>query len=395
MVVLGVNGVVIDGCPVYPVTGPSAQPVTVPLPNNSTIEIHKKRFQFCYPPKELRATLISTPTRPQDSTPDRRRRRKTLRMSMIHSAQVFTPRPSQDPRENLRILKTPIKSPFMRQDYGYNRRMSSPLKRGAYIPEEDEEDEEDEDRDIVLVESNHPRVVEEDRDLVILEHVVAPEPEPEPPQQVVYPIPQAALPPAHLQHTPARRRPRASLHRAVLIRSAHRTALQKEMEVEEEREAEEVEEIFEQVEQMQDLRDDEDDVEEDEHMGRDEQPPQTPTVTSGWRKSLGLVTGWAFGGSPAHQTTQEGNEEDEQPGEIEVCNCYLAQFCTGLRYLRRSRKKRIRKSHLLWDPTKRSPILKKIQTRWILKGERLSLHLLCPLPPMKPSLSRVDRWANL
>lgn len=323
LVVLGVNGVLVDGAPVFPVTGPSAHPVTVPLLNNSSIEVHKKRFQFYYPPKELRATLLDTPSRPENSTPDRRRRRRTLRMSMIQSAQVFTPRPSENPRENLRILKTPIKSPFVRPEH--NRRLSSPLKRGAYIPEEDEEEDEDEEEEIVLVESNHPRVVEEDRDLVILERVLAPEPEPEPepPRQVVYPIPQTAQAPAQ---TPARRRPRASLHRAVLIRSAHRSALQREMEAEEEREVEEVEEIFEEVEQMQELEEDgedEHDVVDTEEQETGEQRQASGPV-SGWRKSLSSIKDWAFGGSPAQQRNHEGEEEEEHElPEAEVGPMYV------------------------------------------------------------------------
>jgi hypothetical protein len=61
-VVLGTNGVVIDGCRVFPSTSASA-PTTIPLTNNSEIEIHSKRFRFTYPPKELRAALLATPAR--------------------------------------------------------------------------------------------------------------------------------------------------------------------------------------------------------------------------------------------------------------------------------------------------------------------------------------------
>lgn len=299
----------------------------MPLPNNSTIEIHRKQFQFCYPPKELRAALISTPSRPDDSTPERlRRRRKTLRMSMIQSAQVFTPRPSIDPRENLRILKTPIKSPFKPPfSARRERRLSSPLKRGAHIPdvpedeEEEDEDEEEEDLDIVLVESNHPRVVEEDRDLVILEHVLVPEPEPEPESlqpMLQYPIPQSADPSPQMAQTPPRRRqnPRASLHRAVLLRSAHRTAMRREMEAEEEREAEEVEEIFEQVEQMQDLQAEEDEEADDEGEDQEqhEQLLRTPGTISGWRKSLHVIGGWAFRGTPVAEHAEQNNVEQQE-----------------------------------------------------------------------------------
>lgn len=405
LVVLGVNGVTVDGCPVFPAAGPSAQPVTVPLPNNSTIEIHKKRFQFSYPPKELRAALISTPTRPQEATPDRRRRRRTLRMSMIQSAQVFTPRPSHDPRENLRILKTPIKSPFVMPDRG--RRLSSPLKRGPYIPEEDEEEEEEDEEDIVLVESNHPRVVEEDRDLVILEHVVVPEPEPEPepehtPQRTVqYPIPPSAQPPAHMQQTPppARRRgPRASLHRAVLIRSAHRSALQREMEAEEEREAEEVEEIFEEVDGMQDLPpDQEDEAQEGREQAQEdeedegEQHQQTPGTVSGWRKSLNVVKGWAFGGSPA-QVAQEGNEdyhhepEEEEAVEAEVMISRHVSMSLMLTMITSLRKVKNLASRQLRSPMKMKN-MNMTRTTWMSNPRSLNIRLPCLLLPRPAGLS--------
>ena len=34
---------------------------------------------------------------------------------MIASAHVFTPRPSRDPQENLRVLQTPLRAPFARE----------------------------------------------------------------------------------------------------------------------------------------------------------------------------------------------------------------------------------------------------------------------------------------
>ncbi|KAF7798131.1 hypothetical protein EIP86_009346 [Pleurotus ostreatoroseus] len=348
LVVLGTNGLFVDGCPVFPSAPSSANPVTVPLPNNSTIEIHKKRFQFCYPPKELRAALLATPSKDtssngtenangaETSTPERARRRRALRMSMIQSAQVFTPRPSANAQENLRILKTPIKNPFPTPQRA--RRRSSPLKRGAAIVEEDEpaegEDDDDEGREeeeIVLVETNHPSVVEEDRDLVILERVVVREPPPAPPtppqqqyqqRQVQFPFvapsPQRqAAPP----QTPRRRPPRASLHRAVLIRSAQRAAMRQEMEMEEEEEEEEVEEVEEEVDSRQaegrgakateDLR------EEDEDENGEENPSQSPGPLSSLRKSLTAVrNAWPFRASSvpqeeeAHGATEHDEEQD-------------------------------------------------------------------------------------
>jgi len=209
LTIYGTSGLIADGFPLFPTaTGPT----TIPLGNNTEIEIHRKRFIFTYPPKDLRAMILATPE------PDRNGdRRKTLRMSMIASAMVFTPRPSQDPRENLRTLQSPLKPNY-----------SSPLKQT-----QNEEPEED----IVLVESNHPNVVQDDEDnLVILESVQAPNPLESPGRLVQF------TPQPHQYQTP-RRNPRDSLHRAVLIRSAQRTAMKIEVELEEEQEEMEVEDV--------------------------------------------------------------------------------------------------------------------------------------------------------
>ena len=129
---------------------------------------------------------------------------------MIHSAQVFSPQPSKDPRENLRILQSPLKNSF-----------KSPVK--ATLQEED---------DIILVQGNHPRVVQDERDLVILEDIAIPSP------------PSPSKLPANLEppRTPPRRRSLGgnTLHRAVLIRSAQRAVLKAEKEREEEEEEMEV-----------------------------------------------------------------------------------------------------------------------------------------------------------
>ena len=242
LVVLGTNGVLLDDSPLFPATATAPGPTTVPLQNNSIIEIHKKRFRFTYPPKHLRPALINTPTQ---STPAGARR--PLRLSMIASAHVFTPRPSHDPQENLRVLQTPIRSPFAREN-----------------------------EEIVLVHSDSPRVVEEDKDLVILDEV-----EPEP----VLPLPLPVIP--QYPVTPVRRPGRPSLHRAVLIRSAQRAALQRDMQLEEEeQDADEVEETIGAI-----PEEGEDEVQ--------EIPPPEGGQASGWRKSLDMVKGslgWAFRG---------------------------------------------------------------------------------------------------
>ncbi|KAF8628006.1 hypothetical protein AX15_004126 [Amanita polypyramis BW_CC] len=186
---------------------------------------------------------------------------------MIHSAQVFSPRPSQNPRENLRVLQSPLKGGFRsplklsRLSYGSSpTRISSPTKPSLdYAPQQplvgvkeeeeddddDEGDDDDDDEDIVLVEGDHPRVVEEEKDLVILEDVELFPASSNP----TSPFSQSSGVPYQMQfsmsqppQTPPRPRSnsRNNLHRSVLIRSAQRTVLRVEKEREDEMEEMEV-----------------------------------------------------------------------------------------------------------------------------------------------------------
>ncbi|KAF7976909.1 hypothetical protein HWV62_5300 [Athelia sp. TMB] len=228
LVVLGTNGLLVDGCQVFPATsGSTSKPTTIPLSNNSEIEIHKKRFVFTYPPKNLRkpVPILSTPSRPSVDTP---RRNRTLRLSMIQSAEVFTPRPSADPAANLRILQSPLKP---------RARSRSPEKMTLTERLEAARDgfERGEDEEIVLVDGNHPRVVEEEQDLVILEDVELPVPQPpipafpSPPSPVkLQSRPNLKLAPPPPPVTPRRTPSRPTLHKAVLIRSAQRAVMHAE-----------------------------------------------------------------------------------------------------------------------------------------------------------------------
>ena len=250
--VFGGHGIVVDKCQVFP---SATSHTTVPLTNNSEVEINKKRFRFEYPPKALRPILAFTP--PPNALKSVQRR--ALRLSMIQSAQVFTPRPDPDPRVNLRVLQTPI------------RLNSSPLKPAHHTPRPAHAGQQEEEcgTPIRLVEGNRPQVVEEEQDLVILEEVDVPEHIPQanssgaqsgaepsgfhnpmqspthaPPVGGPYPAPVFPLTPSHqLQQfqTPRRRLGRPSLHRAVLIRSAQRAVMRIEMEKEQEEEEREVE----------------------------------------------------------------------------------------------------------------------------------------------------------
>ena len=190
---------------------------------------------------------------------------------MIHSAQVFSPYPSKDPRENLRILQSPLKNSF-----------KSPVKTS--LQEED---------DIILVQGSHPRVVQEDRDLVILEDVAL-----APPSS---PTLHANL---ELPQTPPRRKSLGgnALHRAVLIRSAQRAVLKAEKEREEE---EEEMEVLGTVVSVDDQDEDEDHEREDIVMGSptdeddcldETKQPERNDQKPIWRKSLEKIM-WPFGSS--------------------------------------------------------------------------------------------------
>jgi hypothetical protein len=97
--IYGQNGVTVDGTHYMP-SKDELSPTTVPLTNGSEFLIYKRRFIFQYPPKEQRAKLLATP-RPKS--------RKSLRMSMVNSARVWTPNPRAKPEENLAMLRSPVK----------------------------------------------------------------------------------------------------------------------------------------------------------------------------------------------------------------------------------------------------------------------------------------------
>ena len=311
--VFGLHGIVVDKCQVFPASATSH--TTVPLTNTSEVEINKKRFRFEYPPKALRPVLAFTP--PPNASKSAQRR--VLRLSMIQSAQVFTPRPDPDPRVNLRVLQTPI------------RLNSSPLKAAYPSPRPGHADQQDEEcgTPIRLVEGNRPQVVEEEQDLVILEEVDAPEHIPQantpsiqggvdpsgfvnpeqgpihaPPVGGPYPAPVFPLSPSHqLQQfqTPRRRLGRPSLHRAVLIRSAQRAVMRVEMEKEQEEEEREVEEHVMPVEEQMEV-DEEDQHDQYANVAIEEFDEEVQEDGDGDREDPGLnpentapVFGWRMG----------------------------------------------------------------------------------------------------
>lgn len=269
---------------------------------------------------------------------------------MIQSAQVFSPRPSKDPRENLRILQSPLKqgifppnSPAGSKTPARTRAVS-PLKYSAKSDssgsDSDEEVTSAQEEEIILVETNHPRVVEEEQDLVILEDV--------PLGGGVHAQAQAAPEVAAPQPQPPRTPRRKSLggtalHRAVLIRSAQRAVWRAEREKEEEEEREEEMEVLgavvDRVEVEDDGAEDYDEEEEGDFEDNDvemrsvsshgeasddeddaEEMVQEAENKSLWRKSLTRILPWGFG-------TSTDNDDDDEAG---VGTFLYLHFFSGL-----------------------------------------------------------------
>jgi pSer/pThr/pTyr-binding forkhead associated (FHA) protein len=215
LTVLGTNGVEVDGCRVLP---QAEKGTTVPLMNNSVFMIHTQRFQFEYPPKEMRAQLLQTP-RPKS--------RKSLRLSMIESAHIMSPTP-RNGKENktvpLHALRSPVK-PYATS--------ADPAQRST---------------EVTMADSSNVVVVEEEKDLVVLEVVDKP-PSPPPTHRrtsslhgpsTTPPFPLPAPPPIFVTPQRQPKSSKVSLHKAVLMRNS-RMAYVKARDVQ--KEAEEEEEV--------------------------------------------------------------------------------------------------------------------------------------------------------
>lgn len=218
------------------------------------------------------------------------------------------------------------------------------MKTSFAPPPADEDEEED---NIVLVDGNHPRVVEDEKDLVILEDIdrpVAPSISSE--QKVFLHAPQPQKSQQEPPKTPVRRRSQ-SLHRAVLIRSAQRAVMKAERD-EREREEEEMEEmeVLDVVagldgenngeEKESDDMSLEQELEQGEAMDVDmdfdmEEPlagssddeqqdyqKRAPKQKLTWRKSFERL--WPFrSSSPVKDEEDHSDDEEENENENEVC----------------------------------------------------------------------------
>jgi hypothetical protein len=217
--------------------------------------------------------------------------------------------------------------------------------REAAVDKDGEEgrgDGEEEGEEIVLVDGNYPRVVQEEKDLVILEDVpILPPPTPSqsrsssptarellnafpsipsPPAPLSLQQPLRTSPPIQLKLNPLSSNPqqtspplnqlqtprrglggptRASLHKAVLIRSAHRAVMRAEAEAESGSGNGSM--IYEEEARM--------DGERDEFVG-DEQPEQNEEEEE---REVAAVT--ARGGTSESETGEDEDQDDEQEEE--------------------------------------------------------------------------------
>jgi len=216
---------------------------------------------------------------------------------MIHSAQVFSPRPSNDPRENLKILQSPMKNPSRSPLKQVN---PSPLK-SSVVPDSELEEP------IVLVHTDHPRVVEEEKDLVILEEI---------PVELLSPSKSGGLAPQQFPviriQNPPQTPPRhkslggTALHRAVLIRSAQRAVMKAEKE-EEEEEMEVLGTVVDEGEaeylnQDNDHEDEDVEMRDEEETDEENEDQDKVAQKSIWKTSLERIMPWSS--SPSNVETE-------------------------------------------------------------------------------------------
>ncbi|CAE6410961.1 unnamed protein product [Rhizoctonia solani] len=168
LTVYGLNGVIVDGCHIgrNPGADDESSETTIPIMNNSQIELYRKRFIFEYPSKELRIKAMAEPMTVKP--------KRTLRLSMIQSAQVFTPsKPTAD-------ASTP-KSHRRRRSETLAEQLQSPIKpfspaRPTPLSNMGHEtlSADDEEREITLVGPGGAQsvvVLEEEKDLVVVESI--------------------------------------------------------------------------------------------------------------------------------------------------------------------------------------------------------------------------------
>ncbi|KAF9232928.1 hypothetical protein BU15DRAFT_67054 [Melanogaster broomeanus] len=259
----------------------SAMPTTVPVSNNSEIEIHKKRFSIYIPTQAVPPRAQYDPfERPSNDTWD-----APKDAAHVHDSECRSLHPS--PKQECERKSS---------------NSSKPTQTTLYVAAE--------------------TTVEEEKDLVILESVEVEVPPPPPPQ------------------TPARVRclwthytrfwnnpifkHRASVHRAILKHEVER-----EEEEEEEKEVEDF--IAEEAEGHDDGGNgDQGDYWADEEEGEGEHDHLTQPTDQGshWRKSIEVVKGFAWpfrssSASPEVENQETEEEEEEETDDVRISSCVL------------------------------------------------------------------------
>jgi hypothetical protein len=289
----------VDGTEVIPTK--SEHPPAVPLEDGSIIEIRKKRFEYNYPPKDYRfQAVIDSPAGVK----------RSLRMSMIEAAQIFTPTAP-------RVMPPPLLAP---------RNIGVELVSRAL---------EDEGQNSVVIES--------EKDLIVVEE----EEEYEEPLHAAPLISRSSSSPVHRSPpqvitpqraqriiTTPRRRSEPSLHKAVLIRSAQRAFQESQ---EKEREAIDEQEVELTISPTHFSEDEEDevanglieipDLPDDIEEGDETLTPSKPTKGS-LRRSFEAVKGilpikWMTGGSKNADEDEEANDKEEEV-------CVRSDFKNGI-----------------------------------------------------------------
>lgn len=284
LIILGQNGVIVDGSNFIP-DEHSGQPTTVPLTNGSEWLIYKRRFIFQYPPKEKRAAYAAQLATPAPSS----KRRKSLRMSMVNSAQLWTPSAAPvDLADSLRALKNPM----------------------VLFPEEG-------GKEVRIVEGETLNFVSNEQEVVVLESVDAPVAE----KKELNP---ASTGSGSESKTPGKRR-QSNLHRQVLLMNS-RKKVDPGDEESEEREVEAS--IF------PDEEDSDNELEEDAESNpfisrtkvrkskrEEEEVPDKPLTAKSFRESLGAIGsvlpfGRPSGGVVHSPMPQEKAAEPSNPDQV-------------------------------------------------------------------------------
>jgi hypothetical protein len=191
---------------------------------------------------------------------------------MIERAEVFTPRPSSDPKVNLKILRSPVKG----------RTSTSPVKCGG------------KPGGIILVDGFQPNLLEDEKDLIIAEDL--------------FPLHSAPTTSASPPSTPPRRtKERPTLYQEALIRYTQKSRARWEEEAEENEVAAYIKGPI----SSSSSEGDNDSDEEKQETNEAEDAGGLRKTMNGLRKSLEAVVTWSLHpSSTAEGSTKENNDTE-------------------------------------------------------------------------------------